>query len=456
MDAIPPSLYLGWVAPGNPLLVGNWLAFSSREVVGESTGSPSGAQLSEVRRPHGSLGPLPAIVAVTIAGVAAFLNLYITQPLLPLLIRLFGVSEATAGMTISASTLGVAFAAPLAGILAEKVGRRRVIVASTFLLALPTVLAATSSSLNVLIFWRFLQGLLMPGIFGVTIAYITEEWAPDQVTTVMSIYVSGSVIGGFMGRVISGMAATHALIPGMEPSWKSGFAFVAALDIVCGIFLLRWLPADHRHTHEMRHEGLQQVLEHLRNTRLVATYAAGFSILFTLVAIFTYITFHLAAEPYLLSPAELSWLFVVYLVGVFVTPIAGIWMRHVGPKKALLVAVVIGLFGALNTLSNAVGWILVGLILCSCAVFVCQSACTSYIGQAAPPGSRSSAAGLYVCFYYIGGCVGGVLPGYFWPWGGWKACIFVVLIVQVITFAVTAIGWKNVHPVLPAEESILP
>ena len=55
--------------------------------------------------------------------------------------------------------------------------------------------------------------------------------------------------------------------------------------------------------------------ELLRNPQLVATYAVGFCVLFTQVAMFTYVTFHLAAPPFSLSTVALGWLFVVYLVG---------------------------------------------------------------------------------------------------------------------------------------------
>jgi hypothetical protein len=38
-------------------------------------------------------------------------------------------------------------------------------------------------------------------------------------------------------------------------------------------------------------------------------------------------------------------------------------------------------------------------------------------------GSRVSAAGMYICSYYICGTVGGVLPGLFWKYGGWPRCV---------------------------------
>src|SRR5208337_1577838 len=78
-----------------------------------------------------------AVIAVTLAAIGAFFNLYATQPLLPLFEQIFHASKPEVGRTVSAATLGVALSAPFCGALAERVGRRKVIVISIFLLALP-------------------------------------------------------------------------------------------------------------------------------------------------------------------------------------------------------------------------------------------------------------------------------------------------------------------------------
>src|SRR5439155_23669841 len=108
---------------------------------------------------------------VILAGSAAFLNLYETQPLLPLLTRTFLASTFQVGLTITATTVAVALTAPVIGRLADTIGLRRVIVGSAFLLSVATALAATSSTLAQLVAWRFVQGVMTPGIFAGTVAY---------------------------------------------------------------------------------------------------------------------------------------------------------------------------------------------------------------------------------------------------------------------------------------------
>lgn len=386
-------------------------------------------------------GDTRAIIAVTLAGVAAFFNLYATQPLLPLFEQIFHASKSDVGRTVSAATLGVALSAPFCGALAERVGRRKVIVFAIFLLVAPTLLAAGSRGLSQLVFWRFVQGLVMPGIFAVAIAYITEEWPRERLPHVMSIYVSGTVLGGFLGRIFTGVAATHHLIPFVEPSWRNGFVAIGILDIAFGALLWRWLPHDSPLPVRAAHQT--NFARHLRNPQLIATFAIGFNILFALVATFTYVTFYLAAPPFGLSPAQLSALFMVYLAGMVITPLGGLWIARAGSRIALIAALVTGMVGVLLTLIPNLPLIMLGLALCSSGVFVCQAAATTYIQREAESGGRASAAGLYVMFYYIGGSVAGVLPGMLWRYGQWKACVTLIVFVQLITMVIAAAAWKG-------------
>jgi predicted MFS family arabinose efflux permease len=390
--------------------------------------------------------PLPwtAVAAVALAGFASFVNFWTTQPLLPLFTQLFSASKPAVGMTVSACTIAVALSAPFCGVLAERVGRKRVIVVSMVLLGIPVLLAGTAPTLGQLIFWRFLQGVVTPGIFGVTIATINEEWPASSAPKVMAIYLSGAVLGGFSGRVFSGYAATHKLFPGVTPSWRVGFFVMGICAFVFGIFLARWLPKDSKvGTRTLGVASSSNVFRHLRNPQLLATYAVGFNVLFSLVTAFTYINFHLAAPPYLLNPSQLSLVFLVYLVGLVVTPLAGVWIAKVGSRRSLMTAVLIGMAGISITLLQPFAAILLGLTLCSSAVFACQCSASSYIQVAAPAGERSSATGFYIAFYYLGGSVGGVLPGYLWHFGGWTACALLVLVVQALTIVTAAFAWKR-------------
>ena len=118
----------------------------------------------------------PSVVPVVIAGICAFITLFSPQPILPLLAEVFHAGKVMVSVMVTASTIGVALSAPLMGQLADRMGRRRVIIASAMTLAIATLLAATATTLPMLFFWRFVQGVATPGVFSVTTAYVHDEW----------------------------------------------------------------------------------------------------------------------------------------------------------------------------------------------------------------------------------------------------------------------------------------
>ena len=97
-------------------------------------------------------------VAVIVAGICTFIVAHPTQALLPHFRRIYHASELQVSLTVSAPMLAVALCGPVIGVLAESIGRKRIIVPALFGLAIPTMLAATSTNLTILIVWRFAQG----------------------------------------------------------------------------------------------------------------------------------------------------------------------------------------------------------------------------------------------------------------------------------------------------------
>ena len=382
-----------------------------------------------------------AAVAVTLCGVCAFLEVYCTQPLLPLLARIFHASKTGVGMTVSAATLGVAISAPIFGALTERLPRKRVIVISLLGISVPTLLAATSASLPQLIFWRFLQGIMVPGVVAVVVTYIGEEWPPERVALIMSFYVSGTALGGFFGRISAGILADHF-------SWRFSFLALGAASLAGGAAVAAWLPHGRRRaiapqSSDARPSFLSQVQILFRNRRLVATFAVGFNVLFSLVGVFTWITFYLSAAPFSLSTTALSSLFFVYLIGLVVTPGAGYVITRVGLRAGIAGAICCAIAGVLLTLAPSLPIVIVGLTMLSSGVFIAQTASQSHLREAAPSGARVTAAGLYITCYYLGGTAAGVVPGAFWAFGKWPACVALIVAMQLIALGIALVGWRT-------------
>jgi predicted MFS family arabinose efflux permease len=384
-----------------------------------------------------------SLVPIVLAGFTAFLGLYATQPLLPLLQDVFGASHFSVSLTVTATTTAVAIAAPFVGRLADMWGKRRVIVAASFALAATTALAATATTLNQVIGWRFLLGLVTPGVFAVTVAYVHDRWDRSRAGTATAAYVSGTVVGGFTGRVTAGMAAAAV-------NWRASFVVIGVMSLACAVALWWMLPADgeplHGAAHRPHHGSLAA---HLTNRELIGAYAAGFCVLFTQVAMFTYVTFRLADPPFSLTTAALGWLFAVYLIGAVITPFSGRFIDRQGHRRALAAAIAIGVTGSLLTLVHVLAVVVAGLALVCSGVFIAQASASSYVGTVARH-NRGLAVGLYAMFYYTGGSAGGALPAFFWNSGGWPACVALVVAVQLTA---AAIGWFSWSGRRPAESS---
>ena len=391
---------------------------------------------------HLTLKPRRHVLAVFLCGMFAFLDLYCTQPLLPLLSRVFQASEAHVSLTISASTLGVAFSALLLAIFAERVNRKQTIITSMVLLAVSALLTATATTLPMLALWRLLQGLVTPGIFTITIAYVTEEWPPLLVPRVMSFYVAGTVFGGFLGRLLGGLIAAHF-------GWRPVFVVLGTLGLAGAGLAGRLLkPSPPRPAPDAALSRFAPVVRNLRNKRLLATFAVGFCMLFALVATFSYITFYLSAAPFHLSTQQLSYLFAVYLFGLVATLLAGTVLAQVGLRHGMLAAIALSMTGVGLTLVPSLFVVALGLAAAGSGVFVAQTCANSFLRDAAPAGSRVSAAGMYICCYYIGGTVGGILPGLFWNFAGWHGCVALVLGILTIAALAIIFAWR-IRPVVP-------
>jgi len=372
--------------------------------------------------------------AVATTGFCAFVNLYSVQALLPALARDFGVGAGEISWLMTAGTAAIALTAPFTGVLADVVGRKRLITAAMFAVVAPTLIMTLVTSVPAFVFWRFVQGILLPPIFTVAVAYIGDEWPPAEVPRVAGLYISGSSIGGFSGRFIPGVLTDLV-------GWRVAFTVVALLTFVAALIVAVTLT---RERHFVRSGGLyaslRQMLRHLCDPQLVATYAIGFGVLFNFIATFTYVSFHLAAPPYLFSPTMLGALFLTYLVSSPIVPWVGRGMALFGRRPFVLGVIALWIVGVLLLLAPPVSAIIVGLTLCAVCGMLCQAVSTGYVTMTAKEG-RSSAVGLYATSYYAGGSAGAFITGIAWTLAGWTGCIATIVAMQLLIAGIVAAAW---------------
>jgi len=379
-------------------------------------------------------------LAVFVAGFLNFFNLYVPQAFLQLLAKSLNTTPTLIGLSVTVTLLAVSTVAPIAGAISDRLGRKRIIVPATFALTCTTLLVAQSSSLTELLVWRTVQGALLPFIFTVTVAYVADECSGPQAVKTSGIYSSGTILGGFSGRLFGGVMADYY-------GWHMAFLAIAAITLLCALFVMWALPRERNFRPLTGGIGgtLRAYREHLRNPRLLATCGIGYGMLFSMVASFTFVNFRLAEPPFSLSPTKVGSIFAVYLLAMVSAPLSTRVAVRIGRIPALMLSIGCAIFGLLLTLSNSLPMVIAGLAFSTAGFLMIQALSLGFIG-AIVPHARSSAVGLYVTIYYIGGALGSFLPGPIWHNFGWIGVIVLLCVNLSVMAAVAQKFWRLPKP----------
>ena len=134
---------------------------------------------------------------------------------------------------------GLMLGALIFGPLADRIGRKNVIIASTFTFGLFSILTALSTDLTQLLLFRVLTGLGLGGAMPNIIA-MTAEYSPKRLrTTMVTIMFIGVPVGSLIGGII-----TAGMISSL--GWKSIFYVGGILPVLLGFILIFALPESIR------------------------------------------------------------------------------------------------------------------------------------------------------------------------------------------------------------------
>ena len=142
---------------------------------------------------------------VALCAMVTFTDGFDTQAIgyvAPEIVRAFAVDRATLAPVFAAGLFGLMVGALVFGPLADRVGRKPVLLFCTAFFGICALLTARATSVNELFYFRFVTGLGLGGALPNAIA-ITSELAPERfrATTVMVMFCGfsiGAAVGGFM------------------------------------------------------------------------------------------------------------------------------------------------------------------------------------------------------------------------------------------------------------------
>jgi MFS transporter, YNFM family, putative membrane transport protein len=355
-----------------------------------------------------------------VIGLTAFLtvvDLFATQAILPSLAKAYGVTPAAMGFAVNASTMGMAVAGLGVALFSHRIDRRRGILLSLALLAIPTALLAAAPGLTTFTLLRIAQGVCMASAFTLTLAYLGEQCSAMDAGGAFAAYITGNVASNLIGRLMSAGIADHLGL-------ASNFYFFAVLNLTGAVLVyctIAHAPPMQQAEAPTRSPSAAWA-EHLRNGPLRAAFGIGFCILFAFIGTFTYVNFVLVRDPLLLSRMDLGFVYFVFLPSIVTTFLAGAAVARLGTRPTLWSALALAALGLPLLLVPSLAAVLTGMVMVGIGTFFAQATATGFVGHAAT-GDRGAASGIYLASYFLGGLVGSAVLGQLFDRLGWAACV---------------------------------
>ena len=349
--------------------------------------------------------------------------LYATQPIGPVFENELGISKTQATLFTTAIMIPLAFAGIFYGYLLEKIQIKIILVLAFLLLGISEIVFSLTHSYFLLLNIRGFQGLLIPAVLTGIMSYISQISSKDSVVNAIGIYIGVTIIGGFMGRALSGFFTDIF-------GWRVFFFIIGCIAILASILLLKFsqnIKASYLKPH------LIDIIHTLKTRHNLYIFLMIFGIFFTFQAMLNFIPFELAKISDNYSSSKAGMLYIGYLVGVLVAFNTKEIVAFLGGSIKAIISGIIILIIAIQFFRIESFWFIFGAMVVFClGNFITHSIASGFINKMATS-HKGISNGLYVSFYYFGGALGSFVPGFVYTPFGWNAMLSFISIVSFIS-----------------------
>ncbi len=366
--------------------------------------------------------------ALAFGSFLVFCNLYLFQPMLPVLAKDFAVSATQINWLLAAGTLTLAIMLLPWAFASELIGRRKILLISLFLLPVIGLTSLLTNDLVLLIISRALMGMALAGFTAVAVAYMAEEFSAKAFSYGIGAYISANSLGGISGRIFGGMITDHF-------NWQTAVACMALLSLVGAILVALVLPKQSNKTVKSvpTSQYHHVIIQHVKNKKIFFAMLIGGLNFALFMNLYTVAGFRLVSEPYSMPVSIASMIFLCYLSGTLSSRLVGIWCQRFRPITGMFAGATLGLLGMLVASYDSLVVILIGLNLLSFGAFFTHSLAYGWVSQQAEH-SKSTATALYLVHYYVSGSLGGFYLMYCWQHGGWTQVMIGASILYAVVF----------------------
>jgi len=371
--------------------------------------------------------PIRDIVFILITTSTVYASIYAPQPILPLLAGEFGQSTAGAALLMTAVLLPLSFAPLFYGLLLESQPAKRMLLVTIGALALQQAAFGAAESYGQLIAARLLQGACVPAIVAAITSYLAYTVEREHIQRAITYFVAANILGGLVGRVVSGWIATTS-------QWRYTFFLIAAVLAGCFAAVTR-MRADSRLS--LSPVRLGAVMPILRNGDIARLYAVGFTIFFAFMALLTFLPFRLKEIDPSCSAFAISMTYSGFLMGIVSSAMATTIIRFAGGEKRAM-TIGLGIYGISMLLINvpSVAAIFAIMFVISGGMLFVHAVAMGTVNKLSAE-NRAVANGLYISIYYTGAALGSYAPGLIYQGAGWAAFTLTLTAAIACAIAIT-------------------
>lgn len=354
---------------------------------------------------------------LAVACCVIIANVYYAQPLLHTIARSLGVSQASAGLVVTATQLGFAAGLVFVVLLGDITQQRPVLTGLLAADAAALAGSALSGDLPVLAGFAVLVGLASVAV-QMIIPYAATMARDEERASTIGILVGAILIGILLSRAFAGLIAGAA-------GWRGVYAVAAAMMVLAALAMGRLLPSSSPEARvgygaQLRSVAALGLAEPaLRWRSLIgAAQFAAFSCFWTTV------TLLLSGPPFRYSQAAIGLFALVGAAGAGSALTVGRVLdrrrRLRWPLTGAAIAVLGGSFAALVAGATALGWLIAGALVMDAASQTVHVANQAVIYDLAGS-ARSRITAVYMVAYFIGGAAGSAAGTVAYSHGGWRA-----------------------------------
>src|SRR5215469_9482980 len=173
-----------------------------------------------------------------LCGLCLFMDGFDTQAIAyvaPTIVREWNIQRSALGVVLSAAPFGVLIGSLLFSMIADRIGRRPVLIGVTLYYAVLTLITARAASLNQLLLIRFIAGIGLGGIMPNAVSLV-GEYSPRRarvpvMMVVGNCFSAGAAIGGFVAAQLI-----------QSYGWRSVFYFGGSIPLAISLVMLFALP----------------------------------------------------------------------------------------------------------------------------------------------------------------------------------------------------------------------